>query len=283
MANSELEMIFADIQAENSASASDSEIFEPYRKPALRDGFDLSAKLLGIRDGSNLLSSDEKFLDVFDMAIQKAHLTDRIEVLKNEYIIKIKYLNKFLSFTYLHTLNLEAVRALHDALVEITSALRQGRLSTDDITEETRDLAQSIFNGEPLNTENKQPEERWNSDEDRLPNEKAIEFLIRVWGGLVQNGQVTRSDISEIDPSLSGAIRQFYSRRVRGAVRKDEALKDLPIWLQTWFEQKAIRSKSEVTSDLVKYSIEKPEDAFQRGLPVKEAQRLYNACKRRLS
>lgn len=281
MENSELETIFADLRAEANAGASDSDIFEPYRKSVLRDGFELNAKLLGIRDGLDLFSSDENILDVFDMAIKKAELTDKIENLKEEYIIKIRYLRKYFEFTYLHTLNLETVRALHGALVEVDGALRQGRLTADDITEETRALAHSIFNGEYLDAEPAPPKERWDNDDDRLPDEKAIEFLTRVWGEFIQNGQITRSEISEADPNLSSAIRQFYSRRKRSAVREEDALKGLPQWLQVWFEQKAIRSKSEVTSDLMKYDIKKPEDAFQRGLPVKEAQRLYNACKRR--
>lgn len=283
MVKTKQETIIIDLPTPSNSRTSDSDILEPHRKLLLRDTFNLSSKFLGIRDGSYLFSSDANTLDVYDMAIQRLDLTDKVANLKEEYIIKVRYLSTFFSFTYLHTLPLDTVRALNDALVEVQEAMNSGRLSADDITDDTRALARVVLDAPNLKDGSRMPNERWSEFDDRISGETAINFLIRVWGGDIRNGRINRNDLSEVDPSLSSAIRQFYSRRVRNSKNKAGALEDLPEFIQIWFEQKAIRSKSQVTQDLLKYNIKKPEDAFQRDLPAREAQRLYNACKRRIA
>lgn len=193
---------------------------------------------------------------------------------EKEYIIYYSYLKNFFSFTFLKTLSLKSVVALHDALLAVNNAIKTGDLTSSDISEETIRLMNRVLNSNDIEF----PKERWARREDRLPGEKAIDFLVRVWGNSIEAERLSRNELFAHDERLYGAINTFYSRKKKSAPNQ---LLLLPTKVLEWIENTATQSTEKIDAKLEELKIVSPEDAFNRNLPIKEAQRLYAAAKRR--
>lgn len=116
----------------------------------------------------------------------------------------------------------------------------------------------------------KLPIEVW--PEDKQPGEKAVDFLRRVWGESISaeaSHRVLKNVIRGKNLALYRAVSTDFSRN------------GIPDDLSSWWELSPQRKQEEIDKLLSQHGIQKPEDAFRRGLPIDEAQRLYNAKKNR--
>lgn len=185
------------------------------------------------------------------------------------YLCKINLLwRRGFSYGFLTSISLNDIDILSDLNAVIQRDYERGNI-TDCQVSAMRGKLMALFERQASNdvTPEKLPLEVW--PEDKEPGEKAIEFLRRVWGKGDDNIKFQKSDIRSKNFPLYQALTTYFRRP------------HTKTSLDSWWQDSPIRSKQEIDSELQRLNIKKPEDAFQRGLEVSEAHRLYNASLRR--
>ncbi|MCT4655108.1 MAG: hypothetical protein N4A65_04790 [Cohaesibacter sp.] len=110
---------------------------------------------------------------------------------------------------------------------------------------------------------------------DKQKGERAVEFLQRVWGQAIEDG-MPRSELNQKDERLYRALVSYMQN-----CKKHGKEPDMPSHLIDWYEKRVHKHRLAIDELMKRYPCTSPTDAFSKGLPRNEAQRLYAAVKRR--
>lgn len=213
--------------------------------------------------------------DALSLTAGAMGLADQFDFAKEEYISIINALAEYFDLSSLRNFTLDEVKKLHNALQVIELGIEDGRLQPEDISKRTRDLAHSILL-RPIE------KEKW-SDRSSEKKERAIDFLIRVWGTAIKKNTVKRSDLADKDEDLYRSLNTFYSRAKKKLIKDPGHCSDIPSWVFDWLAETSIATSDQVDQQLKDLGISSPSDVFSKdlNLSLKEQQRLYEAAKRR--
>lgn len=213
----------------------------------------------------NILDDDAFFSDVVDEFKIEFKYKKKIVDLEKEYRL---YLDKLRSdvfdLNFLLKFNLQELDKLHKALELIKeSLLDEGIIdgSAGDACDNIATTISKIIDSKVA---------IW--PDDKKKGENSEMFLRRVWGDRIFcDNPILRSDLrKEPHYNLYKALKTHFSRN------------EVPEDLLVWWNKSPQRKKEEIDNILKNHNIKNPEDAYRRGLPDDEAQRLYNAAKSRL-
>lgn len=172
---------------------------------------------------------------------------------------------------FLSQLSVKNTKLLHFLTELIEKERRLGTLTESTVQSVKAQLEEILVPSTSEAAERKElPQETW--PDDKLPKERAVDFFRRVWGEYI-------SDDTQ-EPFLKSELRHINYELYR-AMATDFSRNGVPEDLKKWWKTSPRRSPNEVDKLLQKYDIKCPEDAFRRGLPREEAQRLYNGARAR--
>lgn len=189
------------------------------------------------------------------------------------YLCKINLLwRSGFSYGFLTSISLNDIDILNDLNAVIQRDFERGSI-TDSQVSAMRAKLMVLFEHQTSNdvTPEKLPLEVW--PEDKEPGEKAADFLLRIWGEYIS---------PEASPRVLKNVIRGKNLALYRAVSTDFSRNGVPAALSDWWQLSPQRKQEEIDELLRQHNIQKPEDAFRRGLPIDEAQRLYNAKKNRV-